>query len=137
MLSVALECFSRLQVKISYQLQACTQTFYSVLFINMVGWGKMSMVGQSRSLGILFCMPKIKEPMMKRSTFSFFHWNGKSKIGDPVIISYLPFTPETKISSDSLYPTMLNLPHPALLHILVELLLVKIQILLCCFKSFL
>ena len=62
------------------------------------------MVGQSRSLGILFCMPKIKEPMMKRSTFSIFHWNGKSKIGDPVIISSLPFIPETKMSSDSFYP---------------------------------
>ena len=50
------------------------------------------------------CMPKIKEPMMKRSIFSFFHWNRKSKIGDPVIISSLPFTPETKMPSDSLYP---------------------------------
>ena len=120
MLSVVLECFSRLQVKIFYQLQACTHTFYSVLFINMVGWGKMSMVGKSRSLGILFCIPKIKEPMMKRSKFSFFHWNGKSKIGDPVIISSLSFTPETKRSSDSLYPAILNLPHPTLLHILVE-----------------
>ena len=88
----------------------------------------MSMVGQSRSLGILFCIPKIIEPMMKRSTFSFFHWNGNSKIGDPVIISSLPFTPEAKMSSDSLYPTILNLPHPTLLYILVELLLVRIQI---------
>ena len=89
MLSVVLECFSRLQVKIFYQLQACTHTFYSVLFINMVEWGEMSMVGQSRSLGILFCMPKIKEPRMKRSTFSFFHSNRKGKIGDSVIISSL------------------------------------------------
>ena len=94
------------------------------------------MVGQSRPLGILFCMPKTKEPKTKRSTFSFFHWNGKSKIGDPVIISSLPFTPETKMSSDSLYPTIPILPHLTLLHILVEL-LVRIQILLCCFKSFL
>ena len=104
MLSVVLECFSTLQVKIFCQLQACTHTFHSVLFINMVEWGKMGMVGQSRSLGILFCMPKIKEPMMKRSTFSFFHWSRKSKIGDTVIISSLPFTPETKMSLDSLYP---------------------------------
>ena len=101
---MVLECFSRLQVKIFYQLHACTHTFCSVLFINMVEWGKMSMVRQSRSLGILFCMPKIKESLMKRSTFSFFYWNRKSKIGDPVIISSLPFTPETKTSSDSLYP---------------------------------
>ena len=112
-------------------------TRFLILFINMVGLGKMSMVGQSRSLGILFCMPKIKEPMMKRSTFSFFHWNRKSKIGDSAIISSLPFTPETKMPLDSLYPTTLNLSHPTLLHILVELLLVRIQILLCCFKSFL
>ena len=78
----------------------------------------MSMIGQSRSLGILFCMPKIKEPMVKRSTFSFFHWNRKSEIGDPVIISSL---------------SILNLPHPTLLRIL----LVGIQILLCYLKSFL
>ena len=58
------------------------------------------MVGQSRSLGILFCMPKIKASMIKRSTFSFFHWNMESEIGDPVIISSLPFTRETKMSSN-------------------------------------
>ena len=74
----------------------------------------MSMMGQSRSLGILSCMPKIKEPMMKRSIFSFFDWNRKSKIEDPVIISSLSFTAETKISSDSFYPTILNLPHRTL-----------------------
>ena len=72
-------------------------------------------MGQSRSLGILFCMPKIKEPMMKRSIFSFFHWNRKRKVHDPVIISSLFFTPETKMSADSLYPTILNLLHPTLL----------------------
>ena len=130
MLSVVLECFSRLQMKIFYQLQACTHTFYCLVY-------QYGRVGQSRSLGVLFCMPKIKEPMMRRSTFSFFDWNGKSKIGDLVIISSLPFTPKTKMSSDSLYPTILNFPHPTLLHILVELLLARIQILLCCFKSFL
>ena len=97
MLSVALECFSRLQVKIFYQLQACTHFLFCLVY-------QYGRVGQSRSLRILFCMPKIKEPMMKRSTFSFFHWNRKSRIGDPVIISSLPFTPETKMSSDSLYP---------------------------------
>ena len=74
----------------------------------------MSAVGQSRSMEILFCIPKIKEPMMKRSTFSFSHWNRKSKIGD------LPFTPETKMPLYSLYPTILNLSHPTLLHILVR-----------------
>ena len=71
-------------------------------------------MGQSRSLGILFCMPKIKEPMMKRTIFSFFHLNRKSKIDDPVIISSLSFTPETKMPSDSLYPTILNLSRPTL-----------------------
>ena len=35
-------------------------------------------------LGILFCMPKIEEPMVKISTFLFFHWNRKSKIDHPV-----------------------------------------------------
>ena len=74
----------------------------------------MSMVRQSRSLRTLFCMPKIKEPMVKRFTSLFFHWNRKSKIDDSVIISSLAFTPETKTSSDSLCPTILILPHPTL-----------------------
>ena len=69
----------------------------------------MSMAGQSRSLRVLFCMPKIKEPTMKRSTFLLFHWNRKSKIDDPVIISSLPFTPETKLSSDSAPPYPIHL----------------------------
>ena len=58
----------------------------------------MSMVGQSRSLGIFIYIPKIKEPMVKSSRTStslFFHWNRKSKTDDPVIISSLAFTPET------------------------------------------
>ena len=123
MLSVSL-------VKIFYQSQASTHTFYSVLFIIMVGLSKMSMVGQSRSLGILFCMPKIKEPM---THFHFSIGTGKAKL--MTLLSLVP--PETKMSLESLYPTILNLPHPTSLHILVELLLVRIQSLLCCFKSFL
>ena len=67
--------------------------------------GKMSMVGQGRSQGILFCMPKIKEPMVKRSLFLFFRWKRKSKIDDPVTIRSLTFTTEIKMSSDSLCPS--------------------------------
>ena len=134
MLSVVLECFSKLQVKIFYQYTGMHTHF---LFCLVHQYGRLGYGGAKQVTGILFCMPKMKEPTMKRSTFSFFHWNRKSKIGDSAIISSLPFTPETKMSSGSLYPTILNLPHPTLLHILVELLLVRIQILLCCFKSFL
>ena len=89
-----------------------------VLLLDVCGrvgleWGKMSMVGQSRSLGILFCMPKIKESMMKRSTFLLFHWNRKSKIR-PVIISSLAFTPETSDSLCAILPEMeiLDFLHP-------------------------
>ena len=57
-----------------------------------VGWGKMSMVGQSRSLEIFICMPKLREPMVIRSTFLFSHWNRESKTDDPVIISSLALT---------------------------------------------
>ena len=64
------------------------------------------MVGQSRSLEILFCMPRMKEPMVKRSDSFIFHWNRKGKNDDPVIISSLAFTPETKMSSNSLCPTL-------------------------------
>ena len=46
--------------------------------------------------------------MVIRSTFLFSHWNRKSKTDDPVIVSSLAFTSETKISSDSLCP---NLPY--------------------------
>ena len=131
MVSVVLECFSRLQVKIYYQFNTGMHRHFLFCLVYQYG-----MVGQSRSLRILFYMPKIKERLMKRSTFSFFHWNGKSKIGSPVIISSLPFTPETKMSSDSLYPIILNLPPPYPIAYSGEL-LVRIQILLCCFKSFL
>ena len=52
--------------------------------------------------------------MVIRSTFLFSSWNRNSKTDDPVIISSLTVTPETKTSSDSLCPTILNLPHPTL-----------------------
>ena len=44
--------------------------------------------------------------MVKRSTLLFFHWNRKSKTDDRVIIISLAFIPETKMSSDSLCPTL-------------------------------
>ena len=66
----------------------------------------MSMVGQSRSLEIFFCVPKLRDPMVIRSTFLFSHWNRESKTDDPIIISSLAFNSETKISSDSLCPTL-------------------------------
>ena len=76
----------------------------------------MSMVGQSRSLEIFICMPKIRKPMVIRSTFLFSHWNRKSKTDNHVIVSSLAFNSETKIPSDSLCPTILILPH----HILIN-----------------
>ena len=47
----------------------------------------MSMVGQSRSLGICICMQKINKPKVIRSTFLFSYWNRESRTGDPVTIS--------------------------------------------------
>ena len=35
----------------------------------------MSMVGQSRSPGILFCLPKIREPTVKTKRFCLFDEN--------------------------------------------------------------
>ena len=58
----------------------------------------MSMVGQSRSLEIFICMPKIRKPIMIRSTLLL------SQV--PVTISSLAFNSETKISPDSLCPTL-------------------------------
>ena len=52
-----------------------------------VGWGKMSMMGQSRSLEICICMLKINKPKVIRSTFLFSHWNRESRTSDPVTIS--------------------------------------------------
>ena len=71
-------------------------------------------MGQSGSLGILFCMPKIEKPIVERSTFLFFHWNRESKIDDE-FLGGMASTPETKSLSDSLYPTILILPHPTLI----------------------
>ena len=58
-------------------------------------------------------MPKIKEPMMKRSTFSFFYWSRKSKLDNPVIISSLSFTPEI-CHLTHFTPTIFILPHSTL-----------------------
>ena len=71
----------------------------------------MSMVGQSRSLENFICKPKIREPIVVRSTFLFSHWNRESKTDYPVIIRSLAFNSETKVSSTSLCPTILILPH--------------------------
>ena len=57
----------------------------------------MNMVGQSRSLEIFICMPKIWESMVTKSTLLFSHWNRKSKTDDPVIVSSLAFNSGTKI----------------------------------------
>ena len=69
-------------------------------------WGGVGqneyMVGQSRSLEIFICMPKLREPMVIRSTLSFSHWNRESKTDNPVTICSLAFNSETKISSESL-----------------------------------
>ena len=52
---------------------------------------------QSKSLEIFICMPKLREPMVIRSTFLFSDWNRESKTDDPAIISSLAFNSETKI----------------------------------------
>ena len=73
------------------------------------------MVGQSRSLEIFICMPKLREPMVPdKINILYSHWNRESKTDDPVIISSLAFNSETKIASDPLYPIILILPHPNL-----------------------
>ena len=77
--------------------------------VNRVGWGKMSMVGQSRSLWKFISYAKIK-----RSSSLFCHSNRKSKIDDPFIISSLAFIQETETSSDLLCPIILILAHPTL-----------------------
>ena len=82
---------------------------YTYTAINCrVGWGKMSMVGQSRSLENFICMPKIREPIVIRSTFLFSDWNRESKTDDPVIISSFALNSETKVSSP---PFCLTLPY--------------------------
>ena len=63
----------------------------------------MSIVGQSRSLHISICMPKIKGPVLMRSSVLFSNWNRQRKTDDIVILSSLAFTPETEMSSGSLY----------------------------------
>ena len=57
----------------------------------------MSMVGQSRLLEIFICLPKMREPMVIRSTFLLSHWIRKGKTDNPVIVSSLAFNSGTKI----------------------------------------
>ena len=79
----------------------------------------MSQLWQSRSrtLDIFIHMPTIKEPIVMKSSFLISYWNKKSKNDGLVIISSLAFTPETKMSSESLSGLGPNsdLPHFALL----------------------
>ena len=56
-LSVVLECISRLQVKILYQLQACTHTFCSVLFVNIAYSGEVITSAQHSCGEIINCRP--------------------------------------------------------------------------------
>ena len=66
--------------------------------------------------------------MVIRSTFLFSHPNRDIKTDDPVIISYLAFNSKTKISSDSLCPTILILSHPTLQ---INIKKVKMRIVVC------
>ena len=77
-----------------------------------------------RSLGIFTCMPKIREPMLIKSTFLFSSWNRKSKTDDPVIISSLLSLWKQKRQPThfappySFCPTILILPNPTLLGVI-------------------
>ena len=59
--------------------------------------GQNEYTGAKQVTGNFIYIPKIKEPMVKISTFLFFHWNRKNKTDDPVIISSLAFTLGTKL----------------------------------------
>ena len=80
-----------------------------------VGWGKISMRGQSRSLEICICMLTINRPKVIRSTFLFSHWNTESRTGDPVTISSIGFQFRNKNI------IWLTLPHHAHFSILYKM----------------
>ena len=65
----------------------------------------MSMVGQSRSLEIFICLPKMREPVAIRLTFLFSHWNRKGKTDDPVTVSFLALPQHTHFAP----------PHPSVI----------------------
>ena len=73
----------------------------------------MSTVGQSRTLALfIVCQNQGTHGYITHVLFS--QCNMKSKTDDPVVICFFAFTPETKVSPDSLCPTILILPHTTL-----------------------
>ena len=84
------------------QFRSSRSNIMTCIGLTVLGWAGAKWVwwGQSKALEIF------REPMVIRSTYLFSHWNRESKTDDPVIISSLAFNSGTKISSDSLCPTI-------------------------------
>ena len=105
-------------------LKASGENFLSItgmhthfLFCLVHQYGRLGYGGAKQVTGNFILYAKNEGTHNETIHIFIFPLERKSKIGDSAIISSLPFTPETKISSGSLYPTLLNLPHPTLLHI--------------------
>ena len=84
------------------------------LLLSRVGWGKISMVGQSES-DIFVPELKAKEFTIAGSSVlpSLFQWENKN-VDLVTIDGSLIFGKQIKISSDLLCPTILILPYPTL-----------------------
>ena len=65
------------------------------------------MAWQSRSLGILLCMPKIKEPMVTKSTFYFIIRTGKANL-----MTLLSQVPRLSIQKQKFHLTHFAPPQP-------------------------
>ena len=80
-----------------------------------VGWGKMSMVGQSESAYIFVPELKAKELKIAGSSVLPFVFQWENKNVDLITMGSLIFFKQIKILSDLLCPIILILPHPTLL----------------------
>ena len=80
----------------------------------MVGWGKMSVVGQNKSDYIFVPELKAKELTITGSSVSPFLIQQENKSVDLITVGSLIFGKQIKISSNLLCPTILILPHSTL-----------------------
>ena len=76
----------------------------------MVGWGKMSMVGQRESNDTFASALKAKELVVTRSSVLLFLFQWENMTVDLITMGSLIFGINIKISSDLLCPTILIFP---------------------------
>ena len=84
---------------------------------HLIGYGKMSMVGQSESDDIFISELKANSLTVTGSPVLLSLFQCENKNVDLITLGLLIFSIQIQISSDLLCPIILILPHPALPHL--------------------